>query len=214
MSDIQLRGHCQCCGRVQAVPSVTMSKHGYTVEHGWFQGVCHGHNYRPMEVDTTRTAEIVQQVREDCAELRKLAAEYTAGRKHPARAKTGRSVRNPETRKYEDVTLPWAEASEYERRDTLEAAIWSLKSKATSGESFAAGLEKLAQEVHGKPLQQVKRDAGPAPILVGERRLSEGGNTLTCTRVQGPRVYWQRDRDGKTFSGWTGTQAWRKFEQA
>ena len=37
--EIQIRGNCQCCGKEQAVVGGLMSKHGYTVENGWFSGV-------------------------------------------------------------------------------------------------------------------------------------------------------------------------------
>ena len=38
------RGHCQLCGRVQAIDSASgiTAKHGYTVEFGYFSGTCPG----------------------------------------------------------------------------------------------------------------------------------------------------------------------------
>lgn len=60
---IQLRGNCPCCGRDQAVlASGRMSKHGYTVEQGWFQGVCSGDSHAPMQKDRVVTDRIIAQV--------------------------------------------------------------------------------------------------------------------------------------------------------
>ena len=63
MKDNQIRGHCQCCGNQQAVVSGHMSKHGYTVEHGWFQGVCTGESYKPIELERTVTNKIMAAVK-------------------------------------------------------------------------------------------------------------------------------------------------------
>ena len=47
------RGHCQTCGRVQAVDTANnlLAKHGYTVDFGYFDGVCRGSDRQPLEVD-------------------------------------------------------------------------------------------------------------------------------------------------------------------
>jgi len=42
-------GSCQCCGRVQKLPGGLLSKHGYSVEWGFFQGVCVGAATLPYE---------------------------------------------------------------------------------------------------------------------------------------------------------------------
>lgn len=42
-------GHCQACGRLQRLPSGNLSLHGYTVDHGWFSGVCQGAKHLPFE---------------------------------------------------------------------------------------------------------------------------------------------------------------------
>ena len=47
------RGHCQACGRVQAVDTANnlLAKHGYTVDFGYFDGICKGSDRKPLEVD-------------------------------------------------------------------------------------------------------------------------------------------------------------------
>ena len=42
-------GECQCCGRQQKLPGGSLSTHGYTKEHGFFQGICIGAGHLPFE---------------------------------------------------------------------------------------------------------------------------------------------------------------------
>jgi len=42
-------GTCQCCGSFQKLPSGVLSKHGYTVDWGYFSGVCQGAGKLPFE---------------------------------------------------------------------------------------------------------------------------------------------------------------------
>lgn len=46
------RGHCQICERLQAVnpDGTTLAKHGYKVEHGFFNGTCPGSDHSPYEI--------------------------------------------------------------------------------------------------------------------------------------------------------------------
>lgn len=43
-------GHCQACGSLQKLPNGKMSLHGYTVDHGYFSGVCQGAKELPFEL--------------------------------------------------------------------------------------------------------------------------------------------------------------------
>jgi len=44
-------GTCQVCGCRQKLPAGSLSKHGYTIEYGWFSGVCTGAHHLPYEQD-------------------------------------------------------------------------------------------------------------------------------------------------------------------
>lgn len=44
------KGHCQACGSLQKLPKGVLAKHGYTVTHGFFSGVCQGSGHPPIEV--------------------------------------------------------------------------------------------------------------------------------------------------------------------
>jgi hypothetical protein len=42
-------GECQVCGATQKLPGNRLSIHGYTKEHGFFNGTCHGSHGLPYE---------------------------------------------------------------------------------------------------------------------------------------------------------------------
>lgn len=199
----QTRGNCPCCGRDQAVlASGVMSKHGYTVDHGWFNGVCSGDRYAPMQKARTVTDGIIAQVRADVVKLNQQAADLEAGKIFPATCKVSH-MRNAEP-------VPFKDAPEWAQRDAVRTAMYQAQNRARAGESFANQMEALVNQVHGQPLRVVEVEEGPAPIRSGEQRKSARG-VLTVTRVEGQRVYW---KDEKGFKSWTGTQAWRKMEKA
>jgi len=64
MSKHTHRAHCQVCGAQQAVDNKTgmLAKHGYTVEHGFFEGECPGSHNLPIEVDHTMTDNIIEDL--------------------------------------------------------------------------------------------------------------------------------------------------------
>ena len=43
------KGHCQVCGAQQKLPNGVLSQHGYTVDWGFFSGVCGGAKALPYE---------------------------------------------------------------------------------------------------------------------------------------------------------------------
>lgn len=58
------KGHCQVCGRIHAV-DVThnfIAKHGYTVDFGFFNGVCEGSGELPLEIDKSLTEETIVEL--------------------------------------------------------------------------------------------------------------------------------------------------------
>lgn len=199
----QLRGNCQCCGREQAVlaPFGTMAKHGYTVKGGWFIGGCSGHNYGPMQEDISVTRDIVATVRADVARLLEYAADLKSGKAHPPTCKTSHA---PDAQ-----PVAFAEAPAWAQRDAISSAIYATENRARAGEHFASDLETLANAVHGQPLREEKISAGPAPILVGECRISTHRGILTATSIVGARVSW---RDESGFNSRMSSRAWRALE--
>lgn len=200
----QLRGNCQCCGRQQAVRDGTrISKHGYTVEQGWFSGVCSGEHYAAMQDDRRQTDRIVDSVRTECDKLEKTAHSYREGTAHPAR------IEKTYAKRGEEQTMAWEDADEWEQKRGIETAIIRIEGRVRAGRDFANMLETLANERHGTPLIVVKVEAAKAPIQYGEKRKTPNGKVLKVVRIEGARVYW---KDEKGFGSWTGSSAWRKYE--
>lgn len=199
-----LRGHCPCCGNLQAVPR-GISKHGYTVEHGWFQGVCAGEGHRPIEEDRSVTDQIVVDITKQCADLEQRAADLEA------------KVINPEG-KYETIRnadgvrvkvfIKWADIEWFRQDDVRRTEFWAVKARAKAGRQFAEYLTSIADKFHGKALiEEAKKEAAPR-IARGEKKLYDGRLVLTADYVQGARVYYNGGR------GWIGTQKWRSLPNA
>lgn len=62
-------GSCQCCGSQQKLPNDRLSKHGYTVEYGWFNGVCRGAGHEPFEVSCKLIETFIKQAEEHKASI-------------------------------------------------------------------------------------------------------------------------------------------------
>lgn len=200
----QQRGNCQCCGRRQAVLDTgLMSKHGYTVDNGWFNGVCNGQRHQPMQKDRTHTDAVIEHVRNECHTLDLIVAKLRNGKQHPAR------VEKAYYRRGEDQMVDWADASDEERKRGVQVMIFKTENRIRAGRSFADQMESLADAVHGQPLYEIEVEKGPMPIQIGERRKAPNGKILSVVRLQGARVYW---KDERGYGSWTGSSAWRKYE--
>ena len=54
-------GTCQICGNKQKAPDGVLSLHGYTVDNGWFNGICHGAKELPFEQDRSVLGDVIVQ---------------------------------------------------------------------------------------------------------------------------------------------------------
>lgn len=211
MDNIQTRGHCQICGHIQAVNG-RVAHHGYTVQWGFFNGTCGGHIHPPIEADRKALDGLVQQLRKEAAEKNEFADRLEAG---TLRLKTiKRRAYDNTVRQWIETQVPVEQADGYEVKSATEGAVFHNRRMARDMLRHADYLLKLADEFHGKPLIQVERPKKPEPIQRGERRISGSGGVLTCTSIQGARIYWSTPRGDKQMNGWTGTQAWRKLQPA
>jgi hypothetical protein len=199
----QIRGNCQCCGRQQAVKNGSMAKHGYTVDHGWFNGVCFGERYAPMQVSRTHTDKIIADITAEIPELLKKAEQVVMGKLLPKTVEIG----NFKNR----TTVPYAEASDYDQRQARQQLEWAFKMKAKAGESFIQTLSAVANEFHGKPLVEVTKQA-PVQIEIGETRNANDASYV-CIKLDGARVYFKAQRGEKIWKSWVGSTAWRKMEK-
>ncbi len=74
------QGTCQVCGRLQMLPKGLLSKHGYDVQWGFFNGVCWGADHLPFEQDITLVKKAIAQAAADAKLIRELSVEKRADR--------------------------------------------------------------------------------------------------------------------------------------
>jgi len=72
------KGHCQVCGAQQKLPSGVLSQHGYTVDWGFFSGVCGGAKHLPYEQSCDLVKESIGWAEDALAKTVKEAAEVRA----------------------------------------------------------------------------------------------------------------------------------------
>lgn len=214
MKDVQLRGNCQCCGNQQAVNG-HMAKHGYTIDYGWFNGVCQGASHKPMQEDRSVTDKIVSEIWTQVADLLKRAEDLKYGKITPNTCFSGNYVFTKDANGYskrEEVMIPFAEGMSWHQDSAVRTAIFNAEHRAKMGASFAKYLEDIANKVHGTPLVEVKKPEAAERLISGEQRILGNGKIATMKYQDGARIYWTYENsDGKVFKSWTGTQAWRKL---
>jgi hypothetical protein len=126
-----------------------MSKHGYTVNGGWFNGICSGRNHVPLQVSREHTDLIVAQVRMEVPELIAKADKVKAGEITPATV----LVRTAQGK----VEVAYADVPPYLQRQGQSAMEWNLRNRASAGTSYANHMEKLANDLHGTALTEVAK---------------------------------------------------------
>lgn len=208
-SNIQLRGHCQVCGNVQAViRGNTMSKHGYTREHGWFNGVCHGEHHQPIELSREYADRVIASISKECADLEKRIFNLHTGEEKPQTFQ----IWNSRIGKYE--TTPAGELNAYAYRQAINDLCVRIKNRIREGKFHVSFMEEMIEKFHGKPLIEVDRDNKPEQIMMGEKRVLEDGTIVEVKYVQGARVYFNYTNSiGKTITTWWGSRAWRGLEK-
>lgn len=151
MFKIQLRGHCQRCGREQAVKNGTMAHHGYTVRDGWFQGVCSGRSFQPVEFSRATLDKTVEAVRAQCVELRAQAEALTDQANWPETITIyDRTIR-------QDKKVPLASFSELKQREHINNLKLQLKNRAYMGDNHCDKLLATADKFHGRPLIEIRK---------------------------------------------------------
>lgn len=200
----QTRGICPCCGNEQAVlNNGRMSKHGYTVQHGWFQGVCSGQMYRPLNESREPTDKLIAKVEAEMVLLAGKVEGLKSGKLVPQFVVRGYSRNRKQ--------IPFAEADQFEKRDAIDSEIRQANYRIRAGKDFVIHMTYLANTIPGTPLRVVELSDGPAPIASGERRVTGSGLVLTCKYVERGRVYYSYGCDGKKMTGWQGLSSWRKL---
>ena len=143
----QIRGNCQCCGRQQAVKNGRMAKHGYTVERGWFAGVCSGERYAPMQVSREQTDKVIADITAEIPELIAKAELIKSGNLTPKTIVVGRYDNKQE--------IPFSDASPLQKSKALTSLEWSFRNRAHAGESFIKTLVEIADQKHNTALVEI-----------------------------------------------------------
>lgn len=143
----QQRGHCQCCAREHAVNHY-VAQHGYTVEHGFFNGVCPGYQFQPMEKDRRVTDSTANAMRTKAGELEADALRVKAGELKPLKAPTGPW--------HGAEMVPFAEAKPHWQEHAVKTLQHNLEQQARAHRSTADTLQAMADKYHGQPLRIVK----------------------------------------------------------
>ena len=202
-ANIQIRGNCQCCGNDQAVVRGYASKHGYTVNNGWFNGVCSGQHYEPVQVSRVQADRIVESIRESVAALRVELEAVASGKVTPKTIVKGYGKNQTEI-KFSDAAL-------CDQAQAVESLKRTIAHRINAGEDFAKHLEAVANKYHGQPLREVNLDA-PVGIVVGSS-VKVQGSVVTVTKIEyrvargvGPSINGQHilhvcfERNGKEFA--------------
>jgi hypothetical protein len=208
----QTRGHCQRCGNQQAVRH-GISAHGYTVANGWFQGVCTGHRYAPLEKSRETTDRMIVDVLEQAKALRIKADETLAGQHDPVEYDSG--SRSRIDGKFVPVMALFAEAPEYRQQDIRKSLAWNMTQRAKAGEDFAKYMSALADKVHGTELKVVVKPQPAERIQAGDKRINSKGLVMTAVRQDGQRLYYTFTREsGAVLTTWMSPRSWRTLQVA
>ena len=208
----QIRGHCQRCGNQQAVRH-GISAHGYTVANGWFQGVCQGHRYVPLEKSRETTDRMIAEILADSSALRIKADETLAGKHDPVEYDTCR--RTFVDGKRVPVMASFADAGEYRQEEIRKQLAWNMTMRAKAGESFAKYMSELADRVHGTELLVVVKPQPAERIQAGDKRLSPKGAVFTAKYQEGQRLYYTFTREsGAVLTTWMSPRSWRALQPA
>lgn len=146
------RGTCQACGRVQAITrspyaSNVIAKHGYTVEWGFFNGVCQGSLNYPLEQEHTLTDQLIVKLRERAVEADKLAVDIEAGKVELQWYKRGPA--------FAKIPCKREELDAYRVKEQIEAAAYNAKMVARGARDHASMLAGLSAHRFGQPLYPV-----------------------------------------------------------
>jgi len=188
----------------------TMAHHGYTVRNGWFNGVCSGNQFEPVERSRKTLDATVAAILKSTGELRAEADRIEAGQ-------LPEKLLYRANRYSDAVMTPIADIPADALRACLNSEIFRLRRRAEIGEQTAAYLTAVADTFHGKDLIEVRPEDKPEAIVPGDRRINSVGTPVECRRVEGAKVYYvdaTLPADGKRRLYKTSTRSWRAMAKA
>ncbi len=154
MSKHTHRGTCQACGSVQAVSNAggRIAKHGYTVDYGFFSGICAGSGCQSVERDLTKLDSVCNDLadRADSIDAMTVAdiKEVTVITRNQDRQKV-------ETICRDDYEVMLAGGRHNTFAQIAEGKLRNLQFQAKQMRAHVAHLYGLAKARHGKDLYPV-----------------------------------------------------------
>jgi len=169
MSKHTHRAHCQVCGAQQAVNNETgmLAKHGYTVEHGFFEGECPGSHNLPIEVDHTMTDNIIDDL---SRQADRIEAQIAVGIKMVTYRyeviEGGQRVKKMTKLTEDNIESVFAELGKiyYSRswEEQVERYEWTLKRQVTFLRGHCDMMTDMIAKRHGAdmiPVERVERQS-------------------------------------------------------
>jgi hypothetical protein len=129
------KGTCQVCGNLQMLPNGRLSKHGYTVRWGFFEGTCWGAENLPFELSKeliegaikraqdhqASVAAYAKQLRDDKTPATVWVNEYVGASSRAAYLRGDtyrwRELKRADVKKNDYSTLSWEPAKDSQSRD-------------------------------------------------------------------------------------------------
>lgn len=201
----QLRGHCQLCGRQQAIRHGAMAHHGYTTRHGWFEGACPGHRHAPIEQDRAVLDRTVAQVAASCDKLEQQATAIRTGAA-PATVLVEKFIDG----RWVEVSVDPATLSPEKAAKAVRIHLFAIERRARAGRAFCRDMISVAAQYHGQPLVEVARRDPPQRISLGDRRYDAQGRMYSISRIIGDGYVYASRADG--FTARMHSRRWRAMK--
>jgi len=162
-------GTCQVCGSSQMLPAGVLSKHGYTVDGGFFNGVCPGAGHAPLEQERALADEVAADLLRQSAELAAKRDDVYAGKRFPRFARNGLSCLDRKNR-WTEIEVPYADAPARYQADAVRILAANLDNGSRQAASISAAITKRAEQTTGiKPLTPRADEAARKQVAVGSR---------------------------------------------
>lgn len=172
------RGTCQACGRIHAVDNTSrlVAKHGYTVDFGYFHGVCPGgRSHKPAELDVSFTQDTIATCERTAKLHDQAAAELRTGASVPQTFERYNPTKIVEKRNvwgrlynakggYDTLPIDLATTEEFEKAKNI--AIYKNEADARSLRAHAKGLTEHVLPRLGQPLYDANEEKPVIPDAV------------------------------------------------
>lgn len=179
------QGTCQVCGRMQALPSGRLSKHGYDVKFHYFHGVCPGAGHKPLEIERTFADEVAASLLVSARKHVRDADAVVRGKLLPKLARSGKTVKDAErgwgTR---DEMIPYADATDYYQLDARKSLELHHRNTARVEKAVSCEITARADKTTGKAALVARVEEAPRKELAPGVKFKLFGKERVALRVE------------------------------